>query len=187
MTLRDLLTMSRGLEWNGRLRHRRSTKRHQPDGSQRRLGAIHDRQAHGRRTGQGLELQRRRYRNCSPISFRKKPVRTSTTTARNILFAPLGIRHEWKRTYLGVVDTEGGLYLTGSDLAKIGYLYLHDGMWDGQRIVSSKWVKESVTPYFQTEPSRKSNMASAWPSGGCPNCRIPQSTSGWAADSAGRN
>jgi len=67
------------------------------------------------------------------------------------LFSPLGIRHEWKRTYMGVVDTEGGLYLNGSDLAKIGYLYLHDGMWDGQRIVSSEWVRESVTPYFQTE------------------------------------
>ena len=32
-------------------------------------------------------------------------------------------RQEWKRTYLGVVDAEGGLYLNGSDLAKIGYLY----------------------------------------------------------------
>jgi len=31
------------------------------------------------------------------------------------LFAPLGIKHHWKRTYLGVVDTEGGLYLTGAD------------------------------------------------------------------------
>src|SRR5208283_1046683 len=50
-----------------------------------------------------------------------------------------------------VVDTEGGLYLNGSDLAKIGYLYLRDGMRDGQRIVSSEWVKESLTPYFQTE------------------------------------
>jgi len=50
------------------------------------------------------------------------------------------------------VDAEGGLYLNDSDLAKIGYLYLHDGMWDGQRIVSSEWVKESLTPYFQTKP-----------------------------------
>ena len=24
-------------------------------------------------------------------------------------------------------------------------------MWDGQRIVSGEWVKESLTPYFQTE------------------------------------
>jgi hypothetical protein len=31
------------------------------------------------------------------------------------------------------VDTEAGLYLSGGDLAKIGYLYLHDGMWDRQR------------------------------------------------------
>jgi CubicO group peptidase (beta-lactamase class C family) len=50
------------------------------------------------------------------------------------------------------VDTEGGLYLNGGDLAKIGYLYLNDGVWDGQRIVPSEWVKESVTPYFQTAP-----------------------------------
>ncbi len=66
------------------------------------------------------------------------------------LFAPLGIKHHWKRTYLGVVDTEGGLYLTGADLAKIGYLYLHDGMWDGRRIVSKEWVKQSLTPFVDT-------------------------------------
>jgi Beta-lactamase len=64
------------------------------------------------------------------------------------LFAPLGIKHHWKRTYLGVVDTEGGLYLDGADLAKIGYLFLHDGMWDGGRIVSKEWVTESLMPYI---------------------------------------
>ena len=63
-------------------------------------------------------------------------------------FAPLGIKHHWKRTYLGVVDTEGGLYLDGADLAKIGYLFLHDGMWDGGRIVSKEWVTESLMPYI---------------------------------------
>jgi CubicO group peptidase (beta-lactamase class C family) len=64
------------------------------------------------------------------------------------LFTPLGIKHHWKRTYLGVVDTEGGLYLNGEDLAKIGYLYLHGGMWEGKQIVSKEWVKESLTPYI---------------------------------------
>ncbi|HLN48004.1 MAG TPA: serine hydrolase [Steroidobacteraceae bacterium] len=64
------------------------------------------------------------------------------------LFAPLGIKHHWKRTYLGVVDTEGGLYLDGADLAKIGYLYLHHGMWDGRRIVSKEWVSESLRPFI---------------------------------------
>jgi CubicO group peptidase (beta-lactamase class C family) len=84
--------------------------------------------------------------------FQKETGQDIDDYGQKFLFAPLGIRHEWKRTYLGVVDTEGGLYLRGSDLAKIGYLYLHDGMWDGQRIVSSEWVKESVTPYFQAPP-----------------------------------
>jgi hypothetical protein len=64
------------------------------------------------------------------------------------LFAPLGIKHHWKRTYLGVVDTEGGLYLDGAGLAKIGYLFLHDGMWDGRRIVSKEWVTESLMAYI---------------------------------------
>ena len=66
------------------------------------------------------------------------------------LFVPLGIRHHWKRTYLGVVDTEGGLYLNGEDLAKIGYLYLNDGVWDGRRLISEAWVRQSLTPVIDT-------------------------------------
>ena len=82
--------------------------------------------------------------------FQKETGQDIDDYGQKYLFGPLGIKHEWKRTYLGVVDTEGGLYLTGSDLAKIGYLYLHDGTWDGQQIVSREWVKQSLTPYFQT-------------------------------------
>jgi len=67
--------------------------------------------------------------------------------ARLHLFGPLGIvNYHWKRTPLGVVDTEGGLYLRAEDLAKIGLLYLHDGLWKGQRLVASDWIKESLTP-----------------------------------------
>jgi CubicO group peptidase (beta-lactamase class C family) len=66
------------------------------------------------------------------------------------LFAPLGIEHYWKRTYLGVVDTEGGLYLSAADLAKIGYLYLNDGVWDGKRLISKVWVSQSLTPAIDT-------------------------------------
>jgi CubicO group peptidase (beta-lactamase class C family) len=66
------------------------------------------------------------------------------------LFAPLGIKHRWKRTYLGVVDTEGGLYLSGTDLAKIGYLYLNDGRWDGKQLIANAWVRQSLTPAIDT-------------------------------------
>jgi len=71
------------------------------------------------------------------------------------LFKPLRIEHFWKKTPKGVVDTEGGLYLRGEDLAKIGYLYLHDGAWNGKQMVSKDWVAESVAPFIQAEEDYK--------------------------------
>jgi CubicO group peptidase (beta-lactamase class C family) len=63
--------------------------------------------------------------------------------AEEHLFKPLGIRdHYWKRTPKGWPDTEGGLYLRAEDLAKIGYLVLHEGVWEGQQIVPQNgWTK----------------------------------------------
>jgi len=78
--------------------------------------------------------------------FQKETGQDIDAYGEKYLFAPLGIRHHWKRTYLGVVDTEGGLYLNGADLAKIGYLYLNDGVWDGKRLISDKWVRQSLNP-----------------------------------------
>jgi CubicO group peptidase (beta-lactamase class C family) len=83
--------------------------------------------------------------------FQKETGQDIDAYGEKYLFTPLGIKHHWKRSYLGVVDTEGGLFLNGGDLAKIGYLYLQDGLWDGKQIVSKEWVKESLTPYIDTE------------------------------------
>jgi len=70
------------------------------------------------------------------------------------LFAPIGItRWFWKRTPSGTADTEGGLYLEAGDLARIWYLFTQDGMWNGTRVVSSDWVKQSVTPAIATGAS----------------------------------
>lgn len=63
------------------------------------------------------------------------------------LFAPLGItEYYWKQTPSGETDVEGGLYLSARDLAKIGYLYANDGMWEGKRILPEGWVKEATQP-----------------------------------------
>jgi len=63
------------------------------------------------------------------------------------LFKPLGIRNYfWKTTPDNEVDTEGGLYLSAGDLARIGYLFLHNGRWGDKQIVSERWVKRSVAP-----------------------------------------
>ena len=62
------------------------------------------------------------------------------------LFRPIGIRNfYWKRTPTGHPDTEGGLYLSASDLARIGYLYLHGGMWAGRRILPDGFVARATT------------------------------------------
>ncbi len=66
--------------------------------------------------------------------------------ARHV-FEPLGIRDwYWKRTPAGVPDTEGGLYMRAEDLARLWQLFLLGGDWNGRRIVSEQWVRESVTP-----------------------------------------
>jgi hypothetical protein len=79
--------------------------------------------------------------------FKKETGSDIEDYARRYLFGPLGIVHyHWKRTPLGVVDTEGGLFLRTEDLTKLGLLFLHDGDWNGRRIVSAEWIKESVTP-----------------------------------------
>jgi CubicO group peptidase (beta-lactamase class C family) len=82
--------------------------------------------------------------------FKKETGQDIDAYGEKHLFAPLGIEHHWKRTYLGVVDTGGGLYLNGGDLAKIGYLYLNDGVWVGKRLISAAWIRQSLTPAIDT-------------------------------------
>lgn len=63
------------------------------------------------------------------------------------LFAPLGIAdYYWKRIPTGLPDTEGGLYLDRRDLAKIMLLFHQNGIWQGRQIVSRDWVKASLAP-----------------------------------------
>jgi len=67
--------------------------------------------------------------------------------AEERLFRPIGIdEHYWKITPQGEVDSEGGLYLSTHDLARIGYLMLRGGEWDDRQIVSRAWVEASTSP-----------------------------------------
>jgi CubicO group peptidase (beta-lactamase class C family) len=71
--------------------------------------------------------------------------KTAGEYARQHLFGPLGITDfYWKPGGGGQSDGEGGLYLRGEDLAKVGYLYLHDGLWDGRRILPVGWVRAAT-------------------------------------------
>lgn len=61
------------------------------------------------------------------------------------LFGPLGItNYEWAADDAGRNWGYSSLYLTPRDMAKIGYLFLNDGEWDGEQLVSKGWVKEAT-------------------------------------------
>jgi len=66
------------------------------------------------------------------------------------LFGPLGIEeYRWQRAIDSYPKGGWGLAITPRDLAKIGYLYLRDGAWEGKQILPKDWVKASSTVYFQ--------------------------------------
>ncbi len=83
--------------------------------------------------------------------------------ARLHLFGPLGIeRTYWKRTPTQHPDTEGGLYLTARDLAKLGYLFSHDGVWDGRRILPAGWAAESTRARVPLAPGKPLQYGYQW-------------------------
>lgn len=68
--------------------------------------------------------------------------------ANERLFLPLGIREVcWGAGPEGVTFGGGNLFLSSLDLAKIGLLYLHQGVWRGRQLVPSTWVAESLQPH----------------------------------------
>lgn len=60
------------------------------------------------------------------------------------LFAPLGIRKTvWEVDPFGYTFGAGGLFLTVSELHKLGLLYLQDGEWNKKQLLSKEWIRES--------------------------------------------
>jgi CubicO group peptidase (beta-lactamase class C family) len=73
---------------------------------------------------------------------------TTYDFAREFLFSPLNITNiSWLRAPDGVERGDSGLCLTPRDMAKLGYLYLKKGTWNGQQIVPAEWVAKSTTTH----------------------------------------
>lgn len=154
ITLRHVLTMTSGLEWNEEVAY------DDPKNDADRMEAtddwvqyvidkpmVREPGAAFNYTSGGSELL--------AYVFQKETGQDIEKYGEKYLFTPLGMEHYWKRSPLGVVDTEGGLFLRASDLAKLGYLFLRDGVWGGKQIVSKEWVKASVTPATDAEEGFK--------------------------------
>ena len=74
--------------------------------------------------------------------------RRADEVADHALFAPLGITGaRWARAPEGVTSGGFGLALAPADLAKLAFLYLHRGSWDGRQLVPEGWVEASTTDH----------------------------------------
>ena len=72
--------------------------------------------------------------------------------ADQYLFKPLGISNvTWETDAAGIPIGGLGLQLTPRDMAKLGYLYLRHGQWDGQQIISAKWVENATRTHTETD------------------------------------
>lgn len=84
--------------------------------------------------------------------------------AEQALFKPLGISnydwfaHETTGDYLG----SSGLYLRSRDLAKLGQLYLNNGVWNDKRIFSKNWAEESFQPKGKFWPNKTIEYGYNW-------------------------
>ena len=65
--------------------------------------------------------------------------------AREHLFDPLGISDAiWPTDPQGINRGYGDLCITTDDMAKLGYLYLCRGKWEGQQVLSDTWVRSTA-------------------------------------------
>lgn len=67
------------------------------------------------------------------------------------LFAPLGMAPRWDRCPHGWIKAGEGLHLRLAELARLGLLVRDEGVWEGSRIVSARWVRALHSDWFERE------------------------------------
>jgi CubicO group peptidase (beta-lactamase class C family) len=147
ITLEHLLTMSSGLAWPGR----GLSESLQPQMSQSQdwVQFVLDRPM-GQEPGTGFRYNSGGSHLLAAIVWQTTG-RTPLEFARESLFKQLGITNVyWPADPTGLNFGGGGLELRLPDLAKFGYLYLQQGIWEGQAVLPSAWVATSTTAQIET-------------------------------------
>ena len=96
-----------------------------------------------------------RFEYCNSASFLLSAIIQETTGmnalefAEQNLFSPLGISDvDWPTNPQRINIGWGELRMKPHDMAKIGYLYLNKGFWDGKQLIPSDWVKMSTQKHI---------------------------------------
>ena len=99
-----------------------------------------------------------RFEYCNGASFLLSAIIQETTGmsasafAEAHLFSPLGISDvEWPSNPQGITIGWSELRMLPHDMAKIGYLYLNQGRWDGEQIIPAAWVAASTRKHISVQ------------------------------------
>jgi CubicO group peptidase (beta-lactamase class C family) len=86
---------------------------------------------------------------------RKASGQTLEEFADEYLFGPLGISSPtWVHLAGPMTYASGDLRLRPRDMAKIGYIFVNGGQWNGQQVVSPDWIAESTEHRKETRDPR---------------------------------
>jgi len=78
---------------------------------------------------------------------------TTRDFAEDYLFDPLNMTvGGWNVDLQGINNGGTQLYVTPHTMAKLGLLYLSNGTWDGQEILSAEYVTQAITPQATIAP-----------------------------------
>jgi len=167
ITIRDLLTMTSGLDWNELDADSYFLSR-QPWGV-----AILDRKLSddpGRRFNYSSGNA-----HLVSIAITRGARATTRELGNQFLFHPLGFDvplGDWPGDPQGVTAGGAGLRLSSRELAKIGYLYLNDGCWSGTQLVPASWVKQSTSVWSHPGASARGYGYLWWISASIPNAYL---------------
>jgi pimeloyl-ACP methyl ester carboxylesterase len=150
ITIKHLLTMSSGLEWNERVSYA------DPANSETRMDTasnpveffLSQRPIH--KSGAVFNYSGGSTQVLAAIVAKATGLNVDDFTA-NELFKPLGIsQYYWVKRKDGITIAASGLRLRSRDMAKIGLLYLNNGKWSGRQIIQSHLILQSLKSQIST-------------------------------------
>ncbi|NML41518.1 serine hydrolase [Chitinophaga sp. G-6-1-13] len=144
ITIRHLLTMSSGLDWNERVSYddpanaeRQMLEAQDPTGfvlqckSAAKPGTVFN------YSGGNTHLLGQIVERTTGMSIRD--------FANRYLFQPLGItKFLWSARADGVYWMPSGLRMRPLDMARVGRLYMQQGQWKGQQLIPATWITQST-------------------------------------------
>jgi CubicO group peptidase (beta-lactamase class C family) len=84
------------------------------------------------------------------------------------IFKPLHIEGaDWEVSPQGINTGAYGLRIKTEDIAKLGLLYLQNGIWNGKRVLSEDWINKATTYKVSNASLKGKDESSDWQQGYC--------------------